>query len=419
MAIEEQFYLLWPGALWLWARFRRPLWPLAAACAAASFALNLYLSAVDQVADFYFIFSRIWELLLGAALALAAPGVLRGRTRLADGAAALGLALIVASLLLFDDTQPFPGWRALPPTLGATLLIAAGPQAFVNARLLSNRLMVAIGKISYPLYLWHWPLIVFARFDSVSNIGPPLRWALIAVAIVLSQATYVYVEKPIRLGPGRPVRRTALATAAIVALGVVGLQDFRAEGFFFPNATPISVANEGDVGKLEYQQYFLAHAAHCDAKTFPPFANRSSDPYYCGQSVADVPPEIVILGDSHSQHMFLGLSEALPERNVAFVLEDGLPSLNNPLFASIYSAVAAEPRVKTVILSAAWKFRVARLAKGANLRADLDRSVHFLRAAGKNVYIFNDVPYFRSAPGGANSQAALAFPIAATKTCRS
>ena len=211
LAIEEQFYLLWPAALYVWARFRGPLWPLAAGLAALSFVFNLYLAAVDQVADFYFILSRIWELLIGGALALGAPAALRGRPRLANASAAIGVALIAVSVLLTNAAQPFPGWRGAGPALGATLLIAAGPHALLNARVLALRPMVALGKISYPIYIWHWPLLVFARFANGGEFGPPLRWGLIALTIALSQATYVLVEKPIRFGAPRALR-TGFAT---------------------------------------------------------------------------------------------------------------------------------------------------------------------------------------------------------------
>jgi peptidoglycan/LPS O-acetylase OafA/YrhL len=397
LAIEEQFYIIWPLALYLCARFRRPLWALAVGFAAASFALNLYLGAVDRVADFYFVLSRIWELLIGGALALTIADALHAKTALANGAAAIGLALIVVGLALIDNAQPFPGWRALAPTLGATLLIAAGPRTLINARLFSNRLMVALGKISYPLYLWHWPLIVFARIREGGDVGPPVRWALIAVAIGLSQLTYLYVERPVRLGPHR-ARRTAFAAAAILALGLVGLRDFRAGGLFFPNAVLVSVVNQGDIGGVEYYQRQDARAAPCYPALFPPIVKRMEGALRCGQSAAGVPPEIVILGDSHAEHLFLGVAEALPKRNVAFYLGNALPLLDDPLFASIYTALAAEPRAKTVILSAFWSNRLKSLPSGVGLRAEIDRVVRFLRAAGKNVYVVNDVPNFPFRP---------------------
>jgi len=150
LAIEEQFYFLWPLALFLCRRLRRPLWALAAAATAASFALNLYVIEGDRVADFYFVFTRIWELLIGGVLALTAASASRLSSTLVNGASAIGLGLLFVSLMFVNADQPFPGWIALAPVVGSALLIGAGPQAAANARFLSNRVMVAIGKISYP-----------------------------------------------------------------------------------------------------------------------------------------------------------------------------------------------------------------------------------------------------------------------------
>ncbi|THD43749.1 MAG: acyltransferase [Bradyrhizobium sp.] len=398
LGIEEQFYLLWPAALYLWARFRRPLWPLAAACAAASFALNLYVSTFDQVADFYFIFTRIWELLIGATLALAAPAALKGRPRLAHLASAVGVVLIAASVLLIQGDQLFPGWRALGPTLGATLLIAAGPEAFVNARLLAARPMTAIGRISYPIYLWHWPLLVFLRYATGGEFGPPVRWALIALTIVLAQATYRYIERPIRFGAAR-VSRTAFASIAVSALALVGLRDFSAGGLFFPNVTFVRVVNEGDIGSRLFKSYVAAHSFSCDAKTFPTADASQSGDASCIQSIAGAPPEVAILGDSHANHLYAGLAAALPGRSVVSYTDQAVPSIDDPNFTSIYKTLAASASVRAVIISAAWTVRLSHLRKNENLRDELGHTAAFLLAAGKRVYIANDVPYFESRVG--------------------
>ena len=171
LAVEEQFYILWPLALWFCGWLRRPLWAAALALGGLSFALCVHLSGDDRVAAFYFVFSRIWELLLGGMLALVAPRLARLTGARAHGLALVGAALIVVSLRLIDSSQAFPGWRALGPTLGATFLIAAGPRAFVNTWVLSLRPIVALGKISYPLYLWHWPLLTFERIREEDTSG--------------------------------------------------------------------------------------------------------------------------------------------------------------------------------------------------------------------------------------------------------
>ena len=392
LAIEEQFYILWPLALWICGRLRRPLWALALGLAGASFALNLYLSANNPVADFYFVFSRIWELLLGGMLALLAPRLPSLVAPQAHAVAAIGAALIVVSLLSTDARQAYPGWRALGPTLGAALLIAAGQRAFVNSWLLSLRPMIALGKISYPLYLWHWPLLAFERIREGGGLGPPLRWALILIAIGLAHLTYVYIEKPIRFDASGAWR--SAITAAMIALGLVGYRDYRAGGLFWTRTALVKVVHDGDVGQTEFRAYMDSHSQPCEAKLASVFVDRDRDFLLCAQSIANMPPRIMFVGDSHAENFFLGVADGLPGVNVGYYVRAALPFFDDPRFTSVYRALAAEPEVRTIILSASWAGRVRYLAKDQSLRVELNRVVGFLRAAGKRVFIANDVPAF-------------------------
>jgi len=409
LAVEEQFYVIWPLALYICVRFGRSLWALALLFAGASFALNLYLSAADPVAGFYFVFSRIWELLIGGALALIAPTALATRPALANLAAMFGLALIVLSLHLIDAAQPFPGWRALGPTFGAALLIAAGPTALINQRILSLAAMVAIGRISYPLYLWHWPLLSFARTLEGGNVGPPVRWALIAVAIGLAQLTYIFVEKPIRFGAGRPWR-TAAAAVAIASLGPVGALDFKAGGLLFPNAGFARVVNDGDVGYSDRRNYIFANSFPCHSALPTVSDTDQKNGFACRQSMQGVPPEIILIGDSHAAHFYIGLSKALNMRNVGYYSANGKLSFDDPSFNLAFAAVAAEPRIKTVILSWYWPLRIKAMPTGASVRTQMDRIVPFLRAAGKTVFILNDVPSFPFRPERCKYTGRLGLP---------
>lgn len=200
LAIEEQFYLLWPA--WMVLLARRPAWRMPATLMVllASFALNLYGVQHKPIANFYLPFTRFWELMIGGLLA---QGLRQGTARLARGAelrAWLGTGMVVAALGLVDRTKAFPGAWALLPAVGAALLISAGPTAWLNRHLLSSRGLVAVGLISYPLYLWHWPLLSFARV--VFGEVPPaaVRGTAVALALLLAWATYRWVERPIRRG---------------------------------------------------------------------------------------------------------------------------------------------------------------------------------------------------------------------------
>src|SRR5581483_6710033 len=107
-------------------------------------------------------------------------------------------ALILAAILVLNPKKHFPGWWALMPTAGAAFLIFAGENAWINRTILSNKVFVFVGLISYPLYLWHWPLLSFARMGQDDELSTIALIALIALAIVLAWLTYEFVEKPIR-----------------------------------------------------------------------------------------------------------------------------------------------------------------------------------------------------------------------------
>jgi len=201
LGVEEQFYLFWPLLLLMVARVwsLRRLWAVALAVAVASFALSLWITGVDAPWAFYSLPTRAWQLALGA---LAALGVLaipaRWPSLVASAVSALGLALIVAGVLLIKPATPFPGVAALLPAAGAALVIVGGERhRGPVGRALATPVPRWFGRISYSLYLWHWPVIVIAL-----TMGPELSLAdrvlLLALTFVLSLFTYLALENPIR-----------------------------------------------------------------------------------------------------------------------------------------------------------------------------------------------------------------------------
>jgi peptidoglycan/LPS O-acetylase OafA/YrhL len=221
LGVEEQFYLLWPLVLWglhRWSGVR--LWPILA-LAGVSLAASLVLTPLDPSAAFYSPFTRLWELALGAALAWWVRAR-QGALARADAVSVAGLGLIVLSLAVLRAGAGFPGWQALLPTAGAALLIAAGPGGWVNRRVLALRPMVWVGLISYPLYLWHWPLLSYAHIVHQGRpLKPLLLAALVGAAVALSWATWRFLETPIRTGRWpRPVPGLA---GGMVLAGLAGL----------------------------------------------------------------------------------------------------------------------------------------------------------------------------------------------------
>ena len=224
LGVEEQFYIVWPLLLWgAFAAGVRSFWVVGSVIA-LSLAANLAIVPSHATAAFYSPATRFWELAAGGALALS-PQVLarvQGAKLLREAASWVGLALCLAAIVAFSDKDPFPGWRAMLPVAGAVLLIAAGPEASVNRVLLSSRVFVWLGLISYPLYLWHWPLLSFGHIAAAGEPPLDVRLGLCGAAVVLAWLTYRYVEAPIRAGAvGRFTIGAPLGAVAL--LGMLGL----------------------------------------------------------------------------------------------------------------------------------------------------------------------------------------------------
>ncbi|MBB4225400.1 acyltransferase family protein [Variovorax guangxiensis] len=226
LGIEEQFYIFWPLMLGLAWRRRWPMLRVVLAVAVISFLVNVLTVQAHRAAAFYSPLSRAWELMAGGLLAVmqlqsVAQGAATARAWKKHLQSIVGIALIVLGLFMTRSTKAFPGWWALLPVLGAASCIAAGPGGVLNRYLLSNRVMVWIGLISYPLYLWHWPLLSYARI--VTGGEPPLqlRIVLVAASVVLAWATYRFLERFVKLHLSQAILRGLAGAGAALALAGV------------------------------------------------------------------------------------------------------------------------------------------------------------------------------------------------------
>ncbi len=221
LGVEEQFYLLLPPLLWLaWRRTRRTT--LVLSVALLSFAINIgYVLMQNEASAFFLPQARIWEFLAGTWLALRDREGHALDPKRGDLASIVGLlALLVGAWVC--RAANYPGFWALFPVGGAMLLIASGPQALVNRRLLSLQPVVFIGLISYSLYLWHWPLLSFPRIVSMQPLSLEVRIAAVALSVVLAVLSYRYVETPFRRRPAGG-KMTALLSAfggVLLAIGI-------------------------------------------------------------------------------------------------------------------------------------------------------------------------------------------------------
>ncbi len=228
LGIEEQFYIVWPGVLLLIARRRwRPLYVFA--LAAVSFAVGLLIFAGYKEWSFYSPIPRAWELLAGGLVAerqIARRDFLKaGFVRQHDLQATLGLALIASAAIGLSHDSLFPGVSALLPVLGAVLLILS-PSSAINRGFLSSPAMVRIGLISYPLYLWHWPLLSYLGILRSGDPNFLEIWAAVILAGALSYLTYRFVELPLR----RRLKVVPKLAFGLAGLGVIGIATVAASG---------------------------------------------------------------------------------------------------------------------------------------------------------------------------------------------
>lgn len=240
LGIEEQFYIVWPVLLWAAWKKKFNFFTISLALFFVSFGLNLSKYRVDGVADFYSPQTRFWELLAGSLLAYitrrnfqalgririkldswlgkvvyAHPPEVKGQT-LRDAQSLFGVQFIALGLVLITKEKHFPGTWAILPVLGAVCIIAAGSNSWFNRTFLSNRIVVWFGIISFPLYLWHWPLLSFARIIEGEVPARSIRITAVLLSIALAWLTYKLVEHPLRFG-----KRTKTITLSLLFLMII------------------------------------------------------------------------------------------------------------------------------------------------------------------------------------------------------
>lgn len=408
LGIEEQFYLVFPLAAVVVLPLGSRRWLSAILLALViSFFLALFWSYYRPSQAFYFPIFRAWEFLVGVALATIPArqhpaGAINRFT--ANALTCVGLCLIIFAGVDFIPSDIYPGWRALIPVIGTALCICEGPRSNLSRLLLTAPLFVAIGLISYPFYLWHWPLLVLGNIVGLNEAAP--RAALVALAFGLAILTYRFVEIPIRQSRAKPVAASLLAGMAFVS--VAGLSAW--SGYLAsPNETPalhaISAAATDFVNTRS---------------TLPPLkTDRASVFSKLGQG----PTRVLMIGDSNMEQYFprvekLSQSQRLPG-SIVFATIGGCPPIpgavstiepNCTSFVADAFAFARKPEVKRVVISAAWygyfngsaSHQIANpegtqlLSSPLGLEAAisaLGSELTSLQQAGKRVFLILNIPF--------------------------
>ena len=408
LAIEEQFYILYPLILYSLWRFKLSFPIVICLLLVLSFTANIFFINTDKIAVFYNPLTRIWELLSGSLLAYLTvyktdykKFLLNKKISInsnffqlykLDLFSLLGIIFFIISFIVINPERNFPGYISLLIILGTCFFVVAGPNAFINKHILSNRLLVFFGLISFPLYLWHWILFTFSRMITGDSLGTTFLIILITLSILLSIITYLFIEKPLRFGGGW--LKTSLITFSMFLVIIVSSFIFYNDGFIQREKGLIEIKNDGDIGHDDFHMYNKQNFFPCSPDNILDKALRYKDLVRCYQSKKDKKIDIAVVGDSHAEHLYIGIAESLKNYNVVNYIQNATPSINNKYFRDIFRNIRNDENIKLVVLNAYWIFRSGRLEKDTNLKKEVDETIRALISSGKNVLLVGDTPTF-------------------------
>lgn len=443
LGIEEQFYIIWP--LLLWGAWKKKLnWLIVIIIIAAlSFVFNLLYLHKNSVAAFYSPQTRFWELLIGAMLAyifqnkthiitskneksnrslsLESYGLLSlvSNNSLRNVISLLGFLFVIVSVAFITNKRHFPGTWALLPTLGAAFIISAGSQAWFNKKFLSNRILVWFGLISFPLYLWHWPLLSFARIVESETPVFAIRLLAVLASILLAWLTYVFVEKPIRFGVLSDIKGITISLPILlIMVGFLGYITNANDGFEF----------RGKITKYANNKNELIRTKPIDDDCLNYIKNRNPSFPYCRFTKGVGKGTVAVIGDSHAHVAYPGIAEILKNRGVSSVLlaNSGCPPFIGAEYGSneydkkscknkignIIKMVVSKKDIKQVIIFSRGAVYITgkeygEAEIGANdgplinekiFERSLQNTINTLRNAGKDVYYVTENPELPISP---------------------
>lgn len=376
LAVEEQFYIILPLFILSIAKIAKKNYFLPLSLALAlSFGISIFFTKEFPTSSFYLLHTRAWELLIGSLLALKVIPELKN-LKYRNITSLAGLSCVIFSILTFDEHTVFPGYAALLPTLGAALLIySGGDEGSSIGRLLSVRPIVFIGLISYSLYLWHWPLIVFCKYLLVREMSLAETFALLTAILVVSVISWHYIEKPFRTKKIFPlkkqlIRYSVLSSAAIAFIGLyVVLQ----------NGLPNRYKWYEDTLTNELQNTNWKKWGECQNVTHRVKQRQE----LC--SIGDVNQDASFLfwGDSHARALLPAIDNYAQEHNVAgkIATQSACPPLlgierENRLSChrfnnSVIEYLSDFEKIETVFLSARW----ALASEGTRFKSEKGSSI--------------------------------------------
>ncbi|WP_374555289.1 acyltransferase family protein [Aquitalea pelogenes] len=344
LAVEEQFYIAFPLVIWITWRLRISIPLILFTLTILSFKLNIQFSYSNQVKAYFLAKNRFWEILAGSIIAYMQTFTFNVNSKkntysqlnkripfkriILNIASVLGFSLSLAAIFFLDKKFIFPGWWALLPVLSACLIISSGKNAHINKTILSNKIMVFIGKISYPLYLWHWVILSTSQVIGGKSLSPWAATFAIIVSIALSWLTYLLIEKPIRYSKGSQVKTSLVICVCLALIGTTGFFTYQKNGLEFRMQDKWDYVKYFENSDPE-SKYYFSHNLYAKFRDDCNFYNLNEN--RLGHSTESPMPSIAtscyttklqrsvfIWGDSHAQHLYYGIKNELP-KNIALL----------------------------------------------------------------------------------------------------
>lgn len=322
LSVEEQFYLIWPFVIWFFTKLKIRISSIALILFIFSFIFNLQVVKTDPQAAFYFPLTRMWQFIFGALTYFfgnwAEDYFKKFKLDI------IGLLMIFISFAIVNSKSSYPGYLAILPTLGSGLLIYAGSKSWLNRIVLSSTWFRLIGKISYPLYLWHWPIFVFINYLWRGDVPISARIIIVQSSFILAWLTYKFIESPIRFGKSNKKKLVFSLLGSGLAIILVSISSSLLIGSIKPTISDIKLKEEQ---KAKIESLIKARSletSHIDGSMFgkrPCFKSKQEQTKSMFIENGCLKPEfvsrknILLLGDSHSASLSLGLKPYLESKN--------------------------------------------------------------------------------------------------------
>jgi peptidoglycan/LPS O-acetylase OafA/YrhL len=424
LGIEEQFYIFWPIILFISWKSKLNFFSIAIVMAIISFYLNIHYVTDSPVATFYSPITRFWELLSGSILAwlkVKNELDLNGKKTvtldhirisvihkniffisnelLRNIQSVLSISLLGFAIFYINKAWSFPGWGALLPVIGTVMLINAGQFAWINKSLLSQRFIVGIGLISFPLYLWHWPLLSFARILEGETPSIQIRLVAVIISVVLAWLTYRFIERPIRFSKGK--HKTGILIFLMSLVGYLGFNIYDRDGLDFRQAEKAASIN-----KFDYP-----YRNNCEQ--FSGEKQEFGQDWCSSDDFIEINPTTILIGDSFSNAYttVLDAYKKNSETNLRYIqlgralcpfLTDYGPPYCQSITKKAHDYIIKSKEIKTVIIAIYWPFyynlggnswpNIFHLEGQGKLEAAFEKTIDDYKSHGKKVVVFLPPP---------------------------